>query len=272
MLVNGKPEDQIPLSDRGLQYGDGLFETMAVMQGRPCLWQRHMDRLARGEMTLGLPPSDKQQLEQEALTLSAGHDQAVLKIILTRGSGGRGYASPSPSAPRRLITIHPWPDYPQRWYSDGIRLGICRTRIGRNRQLAGHKHLNRLEQVLARSECQEASLDECLMMDEREQVICGTQSNLFLLQKNTIYTPDLTHSGIAGVVRELVIDTAQQLSIPLLITHLDRDSLRDADALFMTNSVMGLCPVAMLEQRQYDLDAIPRELSRRVQEACTASQ
>ncbi|MES9971704.1 MAG: aminodeoxychorismate lyase [Candidatus Thiodiazotropha sp.] len=271
MLVNGKPEDQIQLSDRGLQYGDGLFETVAVNLGQPCLWQRHMDRLARGEMALGLPPSDQQLLEQEAISLSAGHDRAVLKIILTRGSGGRGYASPSPTVTRRILTIHPWPDYLQRWHSEGIHLGICRTRIGRNRQLAGYKHLNRLEQVLARSECQEAGLDECLMMDEREQVICGTQSNLFVMQKNTIYTPDLTHSGIAGVVRELVIETARQLSIPLRVTDLDQHSLIDADALFMTNSVIGLCPVAMLGQRQYDQEYIPHELSRRVRAACTTS-
>jgi 4-amino-4-deoxychorismate lyase len=268
LLVNGKPDDQLPLSDRGLQYGDGLFETLAVKQGKPCLWQRHMDRLARGEMALGLPPSDKQQLQQEALALCEEHQQAVLKIILTRGSGGRGYAAPSSCKPRRILTIHPWPDYPRTRYSEGIHIGICRTRIGRNRQLAGHKHLNRLEQVLARSECQDASLDECLMMDEEGKVICGTQSNLFVLGEDAIYTPDLTHSGIAGVVRELVIETAQQLSIPLRVTDLDRASLSNADALFMTNSVMGVCPVARLEQRSYNLDGMPHELVQRVQEAC----
>ncbi|MEW8192893.1 MAG: aminodeoxychorismate lyase [Candidatus Thiodiazotropha sp.] len=272
MLINGKPGDLIPFSDRGLQYGDGLFETLAVSQGRPCLWQRHMARLSRGETALGFPPSNKQLLEKEVLALCAEHDLAVLKIILTRGSGGRGYTPPNPSSPRRIISLHPWPDYPQTWYSEGIHLEICRTRIGRNSQLAGHKHLNRLEQVLARSECQDASLAECLMMDERERVICGTQSNLFVLRGNTIYTPDLTHSGIAGVVRELVIEIAGQLSIPLVITDLDRDSLMNADAMFVTNSVMGLCPVAALDKRQFDLDNIPQELRNRVQDACRETQ
>jgi 4-amino-4-deoxychorismate lyase len=134
--------------------------------------------------------------------------------------------------------------------------------------LAGHKHLNRLEQVLARKECQEASLTECLMMDERGRVICGTQSNLFMLQGDTVYTPDLSHSGIAGVVRELVIEIAQQLSIPLVIADLDQNRLMKADALFVTNSVMGLCPVATLEECQFDLNNIPHELRRRVQDAC----
>jgi 4-amino-4-deoxychorismate lyase len=227
-----------------------------------------MARLSRGETALGLPPCDKQLLEQEVRDLCAGQDQAVLKIILTRGSGGRGYTPPSPSSPRRLVSIHPWPDYPRTWYTQGIHLGICQTRIGRNSQLAGHKHLNRLEQVLARKECQEASLAECLMMDERERVICGTQSNLFMLRDDTIYTPDLSHSGIAGVVRELVIEIAQQLSIPLLVTDLERNRLISADAMFVTNSVIGLCPVASLETHQFDLDNIPHELRRRVHDAC----
>jgi 4-amino-4-deoxychorismate lyase len=268
LLINGKPGDQVPFTDRGLQYGDGLFETLAVMQGSPCLWQRHMARLSRGETALGLPPCDKQLLEQEVLEICAEHDQVVLKIILTRGSGGRGYTPPSPCSPRRLVSIHPWPDYPQTWYTQGIHLEICHTRIGRNSQLAGYKHLNRLEQVLARRECQEASLVEGLMMDEREQVICGTQSNLFMLRDDTIYTPDLSFSGIAGVVRELVIEIAQQLSIPLVIADLDRNRLIHADAMFVTNSVMGFCPVASLETRQFDLDKIPHELRRRVHNAC----
>jgi 4-amino-4-deoxychorismate lyase len=271
LLINGKPGDQIPLSDRGLQYGDGLFETLAVMRGRPCLWQQHMARLSHGETALGFPPCDKQLLEQEALALCAGQDQAVLKIVLTRGSGGRGYTPPSPCSPRRLVSIHPWPDYPKTWYTQGIHLEICQTRIGRNSQLAGYKHLNRLEQVLARKECQDASWVECLMMDERERVICGTQSNLFMLYDDTIYTPDLSCSGIAGVVRALVIETAQQLAIPLVITDLDRTRLMSADAMFVTNSVMGLCPVATLDTRQFDLDKIPYELRLRVEQACRAA-
>jgi 4-amino-4-deoxychorismate lyase len=268
LLINGLSGDLIPASDRGLHYGDGLFETLAVIQGKPCQWQRHMARLSRGEAALDFPPSDKSLIEREALALCTGCEQGVLKIILTRGSGGRGYAPPDPCSPRRLITLHPWPDYPPAWYTQGIDLEFCRTRIGRNSQLAGHKHLNRLEQVLARKECQDRSLAECLMMDERGRVICGTQSNLFALQGDTLYTPDLSHSGITGVVRELVIEIAEQLSIPLLITDLDRDRLMDADAIFITNSVIGFCVVATLEKRPFDVGKIPSKLRDRVESAC----
>ncbi|MES9969917.1 MAG: aminodeoxychorismate lyase [Candidatus Thiodiazotropha sp.] len=271
MLINGKPGERIDCSDRGLQYGDGLFETLAVYQGRPAQWQRHITRLNYGESVLGLPATDKQLLKQEALSLCAGQDRAVLKIILTRGSGGRGYAIPTLCTPQRLLSLHPWPDYPQAWYSEGLRLGVCQTRIGRNSQLAGLKHLNRLEQVLARSECQDAQLDECLMLDEREQVICGSQSNLFMIREGILYTPDLSHSGIAGVVRELVIEIAEELSMPLQITELDVQSLLNADALFMTNSLMGFTPVAEFNKQRYDLDIIPLELRRRVERACMAS-
>ncbi|MEW8507700.1 MAG: aminodeoxychorismate lyase [Candidatus Thiodiazotropha sp.] len=271
MLINGKPGDHIACSDRGLQYGDGLFETLAVNQGRPSQWQRHMARLSRGESVLALPPTDKQLLEEEALSLCTGQDRAVLKIVLTRGSGGRGYAKPASCTPQRLLSLHTWPDYPLSWYSEGIRIGICRTRIGRNSQLAGLKHLNRLEQVLARSECKDAQLDECLMLDERGQVICGSQSNLFSIRQGTLYTPDLSYSGIAGVVRELVIEFAGELSIPVQITDLDLQSLVDADALFLTNSVIGFCPVAEMNKRRYDFEKIPVELRRRVELACQAS-
>lgn len=271
MLINGIPGDLIPVTDRGLQYGDGLFETLAVIQGRPCQWHRHMARLSRGEEALGFPPSDKLQIEQEALTLCAGHDQGVLKIILTRGGGGRGYAPPDPCDPRRILTLHPWPDYPRTWYSQGMDIGFCHTRIGRNSQLAGHKHLNRLEQVLARKGCQDASLAECLMMDERDKVVCGTQSNLFMLQGDTLYTPDLSHSGVAGIVRELVIEEAEQLSMPLVIGDLDRRQLMNADAIFLTNSLLGLCPVATLDRQPFDPHKIPYALRHRVELACRES-
>jgi 4-amino-4-deoxychorismate lyase len=268
LLINGTTDDLIPISDRGLQYGDGLFETMAVIQGKPCQWHRHMARLSRGEEMLGFPPSDKLQIKQAAFSLCSGHSQAVLKIILTRGSGGRGYAPPNPCSPRHFLTLHPWPDYPRAWYAKGIDIKTGRTRIGRNSQLAGYKHLNRLEQVLARKECQDRSLVECLMMDEEDRVICGAQSNLFMFQGDTLYTPDLTHSGIAGIVRELVIECAGQLSIPLVITDLNRDRLMNADAIFITNSLIGFCPVASLNRQPFDLDKIPVELRHRVEVAC----
>ncbi|MCU7871388.1 MAG: aminodeoxychorismate lyase [Candidatus Thiodiazotropha sp. (ex Lucinoma borealis)] len=266
MLINGIAGDQVPLSDRGLQYGDGLFETLAVINGQPGLWQHHIARLSRGEQVLGFPPSDKQLLKREALSLCAGHERAVLKIILTRGSGGRGYRPPASSHPRRILTLHPWPDYPNEWYAKGIRLSICHTRVSLNSQLAGLKHLNRLDQVLARSEWQDPTIAESLMLDDRDRVISGTQSNLFMIQGETILTPDLSQAGIAGVVRELVIEQAKQLSLPLRITDFVLDDVQQADALFVTNSLMGICPVAILDQYRFNIEKIPQKLHQAVDE------
>ncbi|MES9941304.1 MAG: aminodeoxychorismate lyase [Candidatus Thiodiazotropha sp. 6PLUC2] len=270
MLIDGQPADQIPLTDRGLQYGDGLFETIAIQDGRPCLWQRHMRRLQKGESALGFPPIDKELLWQEAHKLCTGRQQGVLKIVLTRGSGGRGYRPPDPCQPRRMLTTHPWPDYPQSWYDHGIVLRRCDTPISRQSRLAGIKHLNRLDQVLARAEWRDSAIVEGLMMDEMSNVISGTQSNIFLIKGDQLITPELSQAGIAGVVRELVLEFAGQYSLHPQVIKVGLDDLKQADALFITNSILGLCPVARFEDRQYDLSNIPSELVKFVENSYRA--
>lgn len=261
ILLNGQFADQIPISDRGLHYGDGLFETLAVQDAFPRFWDRHMERLGRGEAALGLPASDKRQLESEARSLCRNCQRGVLKLIITRGSGGRGYRPPEQPEPRRILSLHPWPDYPSAWYRDGIRLRLCDTRWSRNRRLAGVKHLNRLEQVLARQEWRDPQIAEGLMRDEEGRVISATQGNLFLFTDSELLTPDLSHSGIAGIMRQLVIETARSLGIPLRVAEVSMKQVESADALFITNAILGLCPVAELEGRVYAPDRIPASLS-----------
>jgi 4-amino-4-deoxychorismate lyase len=255
LFVNGSPSDQIPISDRGLHYGDGLFETIAVIDTNPLAWQRHMARLERGEKVLGFPQSDKEQLHAEASKLCSEIQSGVLKIILTRGSGGRGYRPPEHSQPRRILSLHDWPDYPDHWYSQGIRVRLCETRWGRNSRLAGLKHLNRLDQVLARQEWGAPEIAEGLMLDEEGVVISATQSNLFALADGVLLTPDLSHSGIAGVMREMVIEAAGQLGIAVSITSINLAELKQAESLFLTNSIMGVCPVNELDGQSFRVDA-----------------
>ncbi len=265
-LVNGHYSDQVPISDRGLHYGDGLFETLAVVEGIPRLWDRHISRLSRGEAALGLPASDKRLLREEAERLCSEADRGVLKIILTRGSGGRGYRPPARPEPRRILSIHPWPEYPDSWYRDGMRVRLCETRWSSNQRLAGIKHLNRLDQVLARNEWHDSEIAEGVMRDEQGRVISATQGNLFLLSDGRLYTPALEHAGIAGIMRELVIQSASALGIPLEINEVALDRLYRADALFITNSLLGICPVGSFEQWDYAPDSIPPELSRKLAE------
>jgi 4-amino-4-deoxychorismate lyase len=219
-----------------------------------------MKRLQKGEQVLGLPPTDKEQLWREACRVSENATFGVVKLILTRGSGGRGYRPPKPCQPRRILSFHPWPDYPRAWYDQGITLRLCKTRLSRQSQLAGIKHLNRLEQVLARAEWDDPSIAEGVMLDEAGEVISGTQSNLFLLKGEELMTADLRHSGIAGVVRELVLESAAEFTLRVRIKRICVDDLKQADALFVTNSILGLCPVGRFEERQYDQNRIPSGL------------
>ena len=260
VLINGQATDRIRVSDRGLQYGDGLFETMPVINGHPLHWDRHMARLSRGEDALGLPRSDRAQLFREAAQLCEGCAQGVLKVIITRGSGGRGYRPPVVAQPHRILALHPWTDYPESWFRDGMRLRLCTTRWSRNRRLAGLKHLNRLEQVLARQEWRDPQIAEGVMLDEHDRVVSVTQGNLFLVDGGIVRTPELTHAGIAGVMRELVIESAAELGIPLQIGEITLEALQQAEALFVTNSLLGLCPVAALEERIYAREQIPDSL------------
>jgi len=262
-------EDCISVLDRGLAYGDGLFETFRVRQGRPCLWQEHMARLQNGCDRLDIPRPDLQLLEKEAIELCAGVADGVLKLIFTRGTGGRGYRIPDTPIPWHGFSLHPAPTYPDRFKNEGIGARICQTRLGRNPALAGIKHLNRLEQVLARKEWSD-EFQEGLMLDVDAQVIEGTMSNLFLITKHGLLTPALTECGIEGVMRSRILEWAEGEGIPCdLRSNIRLEDVFSADSLFFTNSVIGVWPVRQLEDMNYSLDnEILQQLLREEDEIC----
>lgn len=259
MLINGEPSDLVAASDRGLQYGDGLFETIAVIDGKPRLWERHMARLANGCDVLQLPPPDIELLLREAQQLCGDRSRAVLKIIITRGSGGRGYRFPEAMTPTRIVSLHPWPDYPVSYYTHGIAAALCRTRLAVNPTLAGVKHLNRLEQVLARNELGDG-LQEGVMRDLDGNVIEGTAGNLFIVEEGQLVTPTLSRCGVSGVMREVVLEQARQLTIPAAIEAIDLPRLRNASECFVTNSVIGLWPLYRLDDINYSQGIVTTSL------------
>lgn len=256
----------MPVDDRGFQYGDGLFETIAVFDGRPCLWTAHIARLARGAERLGIPLPDTAQLADEARTLSQGVERGVLKLMLTRGAGGRGYGPPKTPRARRVLSLHPWPDYPAAWARHGVQVRWCDTPLGLNPVLAGLKHCNRLEQVLARAEWGDPAIAEGLMCDTNGQVVEGTMTNLFVLSGGTLHTPSLTSCGVAGIARAEVLAAADQLGIAWEETAVSRADVANADAVLLSNSLIGLWPVAQLAEREWSPDAWPRALIDRVME------
>ena len=263
ILINGAADDRLDALDRGLQYGDGLFETLRIHAGLPLLWEAHLARLTQGCERLGIPTPEAERLREEAERLCAGVADGVLKIIVTRGSGGRGYRPPGRPRPTRLLAVYPYPDYPADNRSRGVEVRLCETRLGLNPALAGLKHLNRLEQVLGRAEWNDTTIAEGLMRDIEGNIIEGTMSNVFVVQAGRLRTPGLSRCGVAGVMRARVLAEAATLGIPSEECRLGVADLETADELFLTNSVIGIWPVRRFAGRDF---AAPGPLTTRLAE------
>ncbi|WP_416362774.1 aminodeoxychorismate lyase [Pseudomonas sp. NFX183] len=257
--VDGQPADSVPLKDRGLAYGDGLFETIAVKAGQPVLLDRHLQRLEEGCRRLALI-TDHALIRNEVLAYAAALGDAVLKLILTRGDSQRGYGI-NPGAPvRSILQGNPPATYPHAHATDGIRLFACATRLAEQPLLAGLKHLNRLEQVIARAEWQDAEHAEGLMLDMSGRVIEGVFSNLFLVRNGVLLTADLNRCGVAGVMRAEILAQAHALGIPLAVADISVEQLQQADEVFVCNSVYGIWPVRSCAAMSWSVGPLTRKL------------
>jgi 4-amino-4-deoxychorismate lyase len=257
-LLNGESGGCLDVADRGFHYGDGLFETLEVLHGQPLFWSLHLARLEQGCRKLLIPPPDRQLLTVEAQKCALAAEHAVLKLIISRGCGGRGYRQPPVITPTRLFSVHPFPDYPAEFQTQGVVLRICQHRLAINPVLAGIKHLNRLDQVLARAEWQDDTIQEGLMLDGQDNIIEGTMSNLFWVREGVLYTPDLSLCGVAGITRQIIIELAEQNQLPVVVKSLDYQELLAADELFVCNSVIGIWPVKQLEHQQWQPGTVTR--------------
>lgn len=258
-LINGEPGDCLPVTDRGLTYGDGLFETIKVADRTPVLLNAHLDRLIRDADRLKIPVDsqliDSLSSDVHSVCRFFDHTEAVVKIVLTRGSGGRGYRLDPHGAPSRIVSIFPRPDYPAHYGTQGVRLCLCQTRLGLNPQLAGIKHLNRLEQVLARSEWND-EYQEGVLLDGYERVVEGTMSNLFVVKSGRLLTPRLDEAGVAGVMRQVVIDQARAHGVEVAETELLLHDLMTADGLLLTNSLIGCWPVTAFDNARFSIPVL----------------
>jgi len=249
MLINGQPGHLIAVADRAVQYGDGLFETIRCEQGAPRWLERHLARLGRGCARLQLPLPDLTQLEHEVRELAAGETQVLVKILYTRGVGAaRGYAPRDCRQPTRIVSLHPWPVRPAHWRG-GFRVELATQQLGENAALAGIKHLNRLEQVLAAMEAQARQVDEVLLATQSGQLIGGSMSNLFLIEADRLITPPLERCGVEGIMRSLVIEAAAAAGLGMAIEAVSAARLAQAPSLFLTNVRLGLQCVHWLAGR-----------------------
>jgi 4-amino-4-deoxychorismate lyase len=252
VLIDGAPVPaaaaSVPALERGLHYGDGLFETIACVDGHPRLLERHLGRLIDGCERLGLARPDAGALGRELTAVAQGAPRAIVKLLLTRGSArARGYALTGREQPRRITLRYAWPAAQRAEAEEGVRVRVARLRLGENPTLAGIKHCNRLEQVLARREWDDPRIVEALMFSSSGALVSGISSNLFLVHRSTLLTPLLDRCGVAGVMRSLVLEVARAAGVPTGERRLEAGDLEQAEELFLTNALTGIRPVRELE-------------------------
>jgi 4-amino-4-deoxychorismate lyase len=233
-----EPVSELGVSDRGLMYGDGLFETMRAEAGTLPWWDAHWQRLGEGAARLGIALPDESRMHAAALGL-IGAGRSVLKLILTRGESGRGYL-PGNGPSTCVLSVHPLPPPVAEW-----RLHWCQTAMAQQPVLAGMKHLNRLENVLARAECQRAGFSEGLMRDSSGQVLCATSANVFIHKNGAWQTPALDSGGIAGIARAWLLANVATASVAAM----QREDVEQASAVFLCNAVRGIMPVRSVGDR-----------------------
>ena len=256
VLVDGRAQDRLSALDRGLAYGDGLFETIRFVGADAPLWRRHMQRLQESCQRLWLPAPESSLLLGEAREVSAGMKHATVRITLTRGCGARGYAPPASPEPTRIVAAFEPPPRDETMYTQGVRVRLCQLLLAEQPRLAGLKHLNRLEQVLARAEWDDPAIAEGLLCDLGGRLICATAANVFAVFDGVLATPRVDRCGVAGVARAEVLaaqPTAQVREILL-------GELAGADELFLSSSVRGILPVRELDGRAFAVGPVARAL------------
>jgi 4-amino-4-deoxychorismate lyase len=243
--VNGRRRSTLDHRDRGLQYGDGLFETMRVRRRRVRLLDYHLERLSEGCRRLGIAAPDGADLRRELERMASGRNEGILKLIVTRGSGPRGYRASGRERATRIATLHA---LAAGIPAAAVRVRLCTTPVSVNAHLAGLKTLNRLDSVLARAEWRNARIWEGLMSDPDGNWVCGTMSNLFVRRGARLATPSLDRCGVAGVMRRWVLENAAGVGLRVDQRPIRSEDLMSAEEIFMSNAVVGIRSVSAIER------------------------
>jgi len=253
-LINGENNNPISPHDRGIHYGDGIFETMLCKNGRILFLQDHLNRLERGCEFLHINFPGREILLNEINSLTDKNSNCIIKIIISRGPGGRGYKIPELQTPTRIVFSYPLPGNLSDIQKNGVSLEFCRRKLSCPEGFSDIKHTNRLEYILARNEITDPDIYDGILCDTSGNIIETTSSNIFWLKNNIIFTPDLSECGLKGIMRNFLLNkpadngaNAGRNKIEIRTGNFSPDMIADADEVFITNSVIGVVPVIRID-------------------------
>ncbi|WP_146492220.1 aminodeoxychorismate lyase [Vibrio sp. T20] len=277
--VDGESQQTVDILDRSFQYGDGCFTTMLVQGGQIQHFHDHQRRVDECLKALRISELDwdvvnvwldsvLQHIQNNALhetenrhETNKPHDEkAGIKLHVSRGAGGRGYSTKNIAKPTVTISTFDFPSHYSAWQDSGVELGVCQQALGLIPLLAGHKHNNRLEQILMKDEMDQVNEVDGVVLDISGNVIETTMANLFWRKGQIIYTPQLTQSGVAGVMRKQVLIALNQAELSVTISDYCLSQLMQADEVFMTNSILGVAPVTRISETQFNIGTVTRSL------------
>ena len=264
-IVNGSFDYAISPLDRGLAYGDGVFRTMVVHQGQPECWPQHYQKLVAdcAAIKIVCPSaelliSDIQQLfSEEEITANLA---SVIKIIITRGEGERGYAPPAITNPLRVLIKTDMCTYPKSHFTEGVHLHVCKTTLAAQPLLAGVKHLNRLENVLARMEWTDPNITDGIMLDAHQHVIECTSANIFIRHGDSLTTPNLEQCGVAGITRQRILNLVHLIGLNVKVDSFQLDRLIAADEVFISNSLYGAFQVKSVQKKTWSSTSLAADI------------
>ncbi len=263
--VNGVSQTHVSLGDRSFQYGDGCFTTILTKAGELVYWPEHVERMEACLKVLQIPIPDWQVVLEWANLATLQDEYAGVKIHISRGIGGRGYSPKGIENPTVTISSFVFPAHYSRWQKNGVNLGVCETRLGIQPLLAGHKHNNRLEQVLAKAEIEATEFTDAVTLNVQNDVIETTIANLFWARDNNVYTPDLSLSGVAGVMRRKILEFLRANSIKVELGSFALAEMLEADEVWMCNSLLGIAPVKSITTSNQKIEFPIGKLTKRLQ-------
>lgn len=262
MWVDGVAGTSVPADDRGLQYGDGLFETILVRRGIARFLETHLSRLERGLARLEIPFNTWMELRADiSRAVERAPALAILKIIVTRGSAEiRGYAPSKNARARRIVSLWPVKPLELPYVEQGVQLNVAHLRLPEPSPIAGMKHLNRLENIMAAAEGFRGNAFDSLLLSTDDHLVSGINCNLFLVKEQQLLTPSVSRVGVAGVMRQIVLREAPPLGIPAREQVLGLDDLHAADAMFITNARIGVVPVRGVGEHVFAMSEVVKRL------------